>query len=140
VFFNNSNQPQLPVEIQLAILLYRFGHDGNAASLQSVANWAGVGKGTVMLCTRRVMMAILDRDFMKEAVRFPTAAEKAEAKSWVELHSCKAWRHGWCFVDGTLIPLAERPFWFGESYFDRKCNYSLNLQVCHGVLCLMGIS
>ena len=58
----------------------------------------------------------------------PTAAEKEEAKTWVEEHSCKAWCGGWCMVDGTQIPLADRPYWFGESYFDRKCNYSLNVQ------------
>ena len=34
-------------------------------------------------------------------------------------------------MDGTLVPLSKRPTWFGESYFDRKCNYSLNIQVCH---------
>jgi hypothetical protein len=130
VFFNNSNNPQLAVEDQLAIVLYRFGHDGNAASLQSVANWAGVGKGTVTLCTRRVMTAVLHPRFMKEAVRFPTDAEKLEAKDWVQAHSCKAWNGGWLFVDGTLVPLCDRPYWFGESYFDRKCNYSLNVQVC----------
>ncbi len=33
-------------------------------------------------------------------------------------------------VDGTLVLLDERPFWYGESYFDWKCNYSLNVQVC----------
>jgi hypothetical protein len=130
IFFNRSNNPQMAVEDQLAITLYRFGHDGNAVSLQGVANWAGVGKGTVTLCTRRVMVAILRRDFMQEAVRFPTEREKEAAKAWVYMHSCRAWRHGWCFVDGTLVPLSSRPFWFGESYFDRKCNYSLNIQVC----------
>ncbi|KAJ8502842.1 hypothetical protein ONZ45_g11386 [Pleurotus djamor] len=83
VFFNNSQNAQIPVEEQLAITLYRFGHDGNAASLQSVANWAGVGKGTVLLATRRVMTAILHPDFMKNAVRFPTDEEKAEAKEWI---------------------------------------------------------
>lgn len=30
IFSNNSNCPQLPVEQQLAIALYRFGHSGNA--------------------------------------------------------------------------------------------------------------
>src|ERR1700730_8109896 len=30
VFFNNSNNPQIPVEEQLAITLYSFGPDGNA--------------------------------------------------------------------------------------------------------------
>ena len=58
-----------------------------------------------------------------------TEDEKEDAKMWVEAHSCKAWRDGWCLVDGTLIPLYDRPHWYGESYFDRKCNYSLNFQV-----------
>jgi hypothetical protein len=66
---------------------------------------------------------------MQTVVRMPTAAEKERAKRWVQRHSCKAWRDGWCFVDGTLVPLDQRPTWYGESYFDRKCNYSLNIQV-----------
>lgn len=129
IFFNNSNHPQLPVEQQVAVALYRFGHDGNAASIQAVANWAGLGKGTVHLVTRRVMTAVLRPAFMQTAVRMPTAAEKERAKRWVQRHSCKAWRDGWCFVDGTLVPLDQRPTWYGESYFDRKCNYSLNIEV-----------
>ncbi|KAJ7698402.1 hypothetical protein B0H17DRAFT_927654 [Mycena rosella] len=131
IFFNNSNHPQLPVDQQLAVALYRFGHDGNAASVQSVANWAGLGKGTVHLITRRVMTAVLRPGFMQSAVRMPTQEEKEDAKRWVAKHSCHRWRHGWCFVDGTLVPLDERPTWYGESYFDRKCNYSLNFQVRH---------
>jgi hypothetical protein len=130
VFRNNSHCPQMPVEEQLAIALFRFGHDGNAASLQGVANWAAVGKGTVLLVTRRVMTAVLRPEFMNEAVRFPDAEEKEAAKKWVHQHSCRAWRNGWCLVDGTLVPLAERPHWFGESYFDRKNRYSLNIQAC----------
>ncbi|KAJ6534890.1 hypothetical protein B0H19DRAFT_1322962 [Mycena capillaripes] len=129
VFANNSHNPQMPVEDQLAITLFRFGHSGNATSLQKVANWAGVAKGTVTLVTRRIMEAVLRPEFMAEAVCMPTAPEKEQAKSWVERHSCKAWRNGWCMVDGTLVSLFNRPFWFGESYFDRKCNYSLNIQV-----------
>lgn len=129
IFCNRSDQAQISVEEQLAVTLYRFGHDGNAASLQSVANWAGLGKGTITLVTRRVITAILRPSFLHDAVRMPTTAEKEEAKTWVEEHSCEAWRGGWCMVDGTLIPLADRPYWFGESYFDRKCNYSLNVQV-----------
>ncbi|KAF8815096.1 hypothetical protein BYT27DRAFT_7227342 [Phlegmacium glaucopus] len=116
VFGNNSSCPQMPVEEQLAITLFRFGHDGNAASLQGVANWV-------------VMTAILPREFMDQAVRFPNAEEKEVAKKWVHQHSCKAWRNGWCLVDGTLVPLAEQPHWFGESYFDRKNQYSLNIQI-----------
>ncbi|KAF8197180.1 hypothetical protein K438DRAFT_1967427 [Mycena galopus ATCC 62051] len=134
VFANNSSNAQMPVEDQLAIALFRFGHSGNAAGLQKVANWAGVGKGTITLVTRRVMTAVLRPDFMSEAVRMPTAVEKEDTKAWVEAHSCKGWCNGWCMVDGTLVPLFDRPFWFGESYFDRKCNYSLNIQVCTSAL------
>ncbi|KAJ3713436.1 hypothetical protein C8R42DRAFT_593310 [Lentinula raphanica] len=54
-------------------------------------------------------------------------AGKKDAKQWVEEHSCQAWRDGIYLVDGTLVAMAERPFWFGESYFDQKCNYSLNI-------------
>jgi hypothetical protein len=131
IFFNNSNNPQIPVEEQLAITLYRFGHDGNAASQASVGRWAGAGKGSPALHTKRVMTALLRHSFMSEAVRLPTPEEKSKAKDWVEAHSCRAWRHGWLFIDGTLIPLFDRPHWYGESYFDRKCNYSLNVQVCY---------
>ena len=81
------------------------------------------------LITRRVMTAVLRPDFLDDVIHFPTPEEKEEAKEWVENHSCKAWRGGWCMVDGTLVPLDERPFWYGESYFDRKQNYSLNIQV-----------
>ncbi|KAE9399470.1 hypothetical protein BT96DRAFT_957252 [Gymnopus androsaceus JB14] len=66
---------------------------------------------------------------MNKAVKLPTELEKEEAKKWVEKHSCRAWRDRWCFVNGTLIPLYARPYWYGESYFNRKCHYSLNIQI-----------
>ncbi|KAJ7918221.1 hypothetical protein B0H13DRAFT_2321544 [Mycena leptocephala] len=103
VFTNNSTNGQMPIKDQVAIVLFRFGHSGNASGLQKVANWAGVGKGTITLVTRRVMTAILRPDFMAEAVRMPIPMEKEKAKAWIEAHSCKAWRDGWCMVDGTLV-------------------------------------
>lgn len=129
IFSNNSRNGQMPVEDQVANTLFRLGHSGNAVSLQNIANWAGCGKGTVDLVTWRVMVAVLQPEFMSEAVRLPTEEEIEQAKRWVEVHSCRGWRNGWCLVDGTLIPLFERPHWYSESYYDRKCNYSLNLQV-----------
>ncbi|KAJ6559695.1 hypothetical protein B0H19DRAFT_1260394 [Mycena capillaripes] len=120
VFANNSDDGQMPVEDQVAIVLFHFGHSANAAGLQKVANWAGVGKGTILLVTRCVMTAILRTEFMANAVRMPTATEKEKAKAWVEAHSCRAWRNGWCMIDGTLVALFNRPFWFGEGYFDPR--------------------
>ncbi|KAJ7606362.1 hypothetical protein DFH06DRAFT_925653, partial [Mycena polygramma] len=127
VFSNNSRNPQTPTFIQLAIALYRFGHDGNAASVDSIAQWAGVSVGLVVKCTRRVIVAFLA--IHDTVIRWPTEAEKEEAKDWVEEASCEDWRGGFCMVDGTLVPLFEKPGHHGEVYFDRKSNYSLNVQV-----------
>ena len=59
VFFNNFNNPQIPIEEQLAITLYRFGHDGNTVSQASVGQWAGTRKGSPALHTKWVMMVVL---------------------------------------------------------------------------------
>ncbi|KAI5833013.1 hypothetical protein K523DRAFT_370230 [Schizophyllum commune Tattone D] len=128
VFSSTGQKDQMPVKEQLAITLYRFGHFGNAASVESIAQWAGVSAGLVVKATRRVMLATLE--LHDEVIRWPSAAEKEAAKEWVEAASCAAWRDGWLMVDGTLVPLAEKPGHHGEAYFDRKSNYSLNIQVC----------
>lgn len=128
IFHNKSlTAQQYPVEIQLAIALFRFGHDGNAASVESIAQWAGVSAGMVVKATRRVVIASLA--LHDEVIHWPSAAEKEAAKEWVEVNSCPAWRDGFCMVDGTLIPLFEKPGHHGEAYFDRKSNYSMNVQV-----------
>ena len=130
VFQNNSNNPQMPVDEQVAIALYCFGHYGNAASTLKVALWAGVGFGTVPLVTKRVIKALCSERFRRSALRWSSNEAKAAAKAWVEESSCPAWRDGWLMVDGTLVPLFMRPAFFGNTWFDRKSNYSMNVQVC----------
>lgn len=127
VFHNNSHRAQTPVKVQLAIALYRFGHDGNAASVESIAQWAGVSVGLVVKSTQRVIVAFLS--LHDSVICWPTEAEKEEAKEWVAAASCEDWAGGFCMVDGTLVPLFEKPGHHGEVYFDRKSNYSLNVQV-----------
>ena len=129
IFHNNSNNAQMPVEQQLAIALYRFGHYGNAASTMKVALWAGVGFGTVPLVTKRVLKALNSERFHRSSVRWASSAAKETAKAWTEEASCPAWRDGWLMVDGTLVPLFMRPAFFGNTWFDRKSNYSMNIQV-----------
>lgn len=129
VFVSRQNE-QIPIAHQLGLVLYRLGHTGNAASLADVAVWAGVGKGTVLLVTRRVLKALTRCTVLLDALRWPTAEEIKEAKQWVEDASrCPEFRDGWCMVDGTLVPLYSRPHWYGKSYFDRKSNYSMSFQV-----------
>jgi DDE superfamily endonuclease len=126
-FYNDSNVPQAPVEVQLAIFLYRAGHYGNAASPEAIGQWAGVSPGTVVNCTNRVMMALLA--LHDEYVHFPTAEEKESAKAWVEEKVCPEWRDGYLMVDGTKLPLFQRPGLHGDAWFDKNRSYSLDCQV-----------
>lgn len=127
IFASDGPQDQMPLDEQLAITLFRFGHHGNAASVEAIAQWAGTSAGMVVNATRRVITAFLS--LHDTVVRWPSAREKEDAKEWVEAATCVAWRNGYIFVDGTLVPLAEKPGYHGEAYFDRKSNYSLNVQV-----------
>jgi len=129
VFHNNSNNPQMPVKEQLAIALFRFAHHGNAASVLKVTLWGGIGYGTTHLMTSCVMTAVCDKRFHRASMPWLGPAEIEGAKAWVEEHSCPAWRDGWLMVDGTLIPLYQHPHHHGNTFFDWKSNYSLNLQV-----------
>jgi hypothetical protein len=63
IFHNDSNNLQMPVDEQLAIALYQFGHYGNAASTMKVALWSGVGFGTVSLVTNHVIKALCSERF-----------------------------------------------------------------------------
>ncbi|KAL1724902.1 hypothetical protein EV714DRAFT_185168, partial [Schizophyllum commune] len=128
VFQNNSHNKQMPVAHQLVIALYRFGHYGNTASNIKVALLFGVGFGTVNLVTSRVIKAICSERFRTAALQWPGEEEQEKAKQWVEEASCPAWREGWLMVDGTLVPLFRRPGHFGNSFYDRKSNYPLNVQ------------
>ena len=49
VFHNDSNNPQMPVHLQILIALKRFGAYGNGVAISEVADWVGVGHGTVDL-------------------------------------------------------------------------------------------
>ena len=130
VFFNNSNHPQAPVEDQLAVMLFCFGHYDNAVSLERVKKWAGILKGIVKLATCQVMTAVFFPDFMKDAVWLPMDEEKGrhEALGWRTLMQGLAWWmvshwwHSYSFLCPALL-------WYSESYFDCKCNYSFNIQV-----------
>ncbi|KAF7292645.1 DDE Tnp4 domain-containing protein [Mycena indigotica] len=116
VFHNNSDTAeQLAVDSQLAVALYRFGHYGNGVSVRKVGLQLGLGFGTVVKSTRRVIAALCRDRVWKSAIRWPTEEEKEQAKEWVEEHSCPAWRDGWLMVDGTLVPLYACLAHFGNN-------------------------
>ena len=127
IFHNNSNTPQAPVKVQLAIFLFRAGHYGNAASPEAIGLWAGVSPGTVANCTNCVMLALLS--LHDECIHFPTAEEQENAKAWVTAQVCPEWSDGYMMVDGTKFSLFQRPGLHGDTWFDKNRTYSLDCQV-----------
>lgn len=82
VFHNNSTQEQIPVDYQLAITLYRMGRFGNGASIEDIANIAGISEGGVLRCTRHCFDAI---DALHDIFVRPLSNDEKEAqKRWVD--------------------------------------------------------
>jgi hypothetical protein len=107
VFLNNSYCLQIPVHAQLAIPLFQFGHQGNAASIEAFAKWAGVYASNIVNSTQRVMVAF--QVLHDVAIHWLSEEEKEEAKEWVESVLCPEWQDGFFVVDGILVPLFEKP-------------------------------
>jgi len=128
IFHNNSNVPQRPIPIQLAIFLVHVGHYGNASSPEYVAQWAGVCVGTVINATYRCLVAFLA--LHDEAVMMPPEEEKEQAKAYVEGVTCPEWRNGFLLTDRTKFVLFQKPGLHGEAWFDKNKDYSIDCQVC----------
>ena len=134
IFYNESNNPQASVEVQLAITLYRMGRYGNGASVEDIAWIAGCSEGAVELYTKRCFTAI--ESLHDDYVHPPTDAEKEVEKCWMDQHLGfkGTWREGWVMYDGTIVVLHAKPGLNGDAYYTRKANYGLNLQVCFSLV------
>jgi hypothetical protein len=133
IFYNNSNVPQAPIAVQLAIFLNRAGHYGNGGSPENIGLWAGVSPGLVNNATNCVIVALLS--LHDEAVHLPTQEEKETAKEWVSSQACPEWRDGHLLVDGTKFAMFQRPGLHGDAWFDKNKDYSLDCQVCINMQC-----
>lgn len=128
VFHNNSNSPQLPVHVQLAVFLFCIRHYGNAASPEDTAQWSGISVGGVEKCTDCVIVTLLS--FHDEAIHLPDAEEKQSLKTYVEEMTCPEWRSGFLIVDGSKFPFFQCLGLHGDAWFDKDGEYSIDCQVC----------
>jgi hypothetical protein len=130
VFQNNSNNSQVPVEVQLAVTLYRMGRYGNGGSVVDIARVAGCSEGSVEKYTERCFDAI--EPLHNIFVRKLTPEEKEIEKKWIEEQlgfTGGTWREGWLMYDGTIVVIYKKPGLNGDAYFTRKSTYGLNVQV-----------
>jgi hypothetical protein len=125
VFKNESNNEQMETKKQLAVTLYRFGHYGNGASVLDVASTFGIGEGTIILITKRVVTAILS--LAPQFIVWPTAEERREHALKIERLS--GFPNVVGCLDGTDIGIYKTPGLQGETYFNRKKRYAISCQV-----------
>jgi hypothetical protein len=128
IFSNNSNNQQISVETQLAVTLYQLGRYGNGSSVQDVARMAGLGAGTIELCTDRVISALLD--LHGTIIRPLTDAERLAEHCWVRSKNrCPSFESGIFQYDGSEITLWQKPGLNGDAYYSRNGLYEMNAQV-----------
>lgn len=130
LFTNNSNVSQTPVDIQLAVTLYRLDHYGNAESLEDVARLAGISKGSVEAFIYHCFDAI---EALHDMFVRPLTQKEKEWEKWMDQHlGFKGlWNEGWIMYNRTIVILYAKPGLNGDAYYTCKANYGLNVQVCN---------
>jgi len=129
VFSSRGNKPQACVEFQLAVFLCRLGSTG---SLFEVCSRFGIGEGTVILYTKRVIQAIMAKK--KSFVKWPTSEEHKKVQEGFE--NLGGLKNVIGAIDGTYIPLRNAPNKDPEVYFTRKKRYAIH---CQGIVNDRGI-
>lgn len=104
------------------LLLKYLGSFGNSNSATNLAQFFGLGKGTIDNYLDRAATAILS--LQGEAITWPDVDERREIGRRIQE------KHGFpnCvgLIDGTLLPLAFKPIANGEDYYTRKANYAVH--------------
>lgn len=124
VFQNDSFHQQAPVSVQLAVALDRFGHEGNGACVARSLFFWGIGAGTMVNYTDRVVEAL--HDTFVDQVKWPNVQERVRIS---DVFAAKGFPGCVGLLDGTLFPLSQKPHLHGETYYDRKSRYSINAQI-----------
>eukprot|EP00474_Spongospora_subterranea_P003016 CRZ03474.1 hypothetical protein [Spongospora subterranea] len=125
IFHNNSTCPQRETWIQLACALDRIGHFGNGSAVGRVARAKGIGYGSVILYTKRVIHAL--KNLSLKYIYWPDASEREKLSAF----NLTEFGFDNCILstDGTHVVLAQKPNLDGEVYYNRKCTYSMNVML-----------
>ncbi|KAF3930295.1 hypothetical protein ABW20_dc0109962 [Dactylellina cionopaga] len=127
IFTNQSHCAQAHPAIQLAVFLFRAGSPGT--STVRTATSLGIGDGTVQLYCRRVIIALLS--LTSKYIAWPQGRQLDEVQRQIADGTDGDFERCVGFLDGSVIPLRNKPREEAEAYFSRKKIYGLNVQaVC----------
>ncbi|CAI2199582.1 10124_t:CDS:1, partial [Funneliformis geosporum] len=129
VFLSQGTKPQVCIELQLAVFLCRLGSTG---SLFGVCSRFGLGEGTVILYTKRVIQAILTQK--NTFLKWPTLEERRKVNKGFE--NLGGLKNVIGAIDGTHILMKNAPSKDSEVYFTRKKRYAIH---CQGIVNYRGI-
>ncbi|ETN13040.1 hypothetical protein PPTG_22447 [Phytophthora nicotianae INRA-310] len=106
---------QRPASVQIAVALARLGANGNAASVGEFHRRFNIAAGSVVVYTKRVVAAL--KAVRAQWIAWPSRARRREVASVMASEGFPG-----CvgFIDGTTLPLSQRPALDGSSYWDRK--------------------
>jgi len=123
IFYNNSQNPQVSPILQLATALYFLGAYGSS-TVRGAAQ-LGIGEGTAHLYCHRCIIALVRISTQYFHWPVPGSMEFRSIRSEIENESGFPGCVG--FLDGNDIVLQYGPSFHGESYFNRKKRYGLNV-------------
>ncbi|KAL7739311.1 hypothetical protein ACLKA6_002649 [Drosophila palustris] len=118
--FSTAGIRQIPVDLQLAIVLFRLGSSGSSASVRKICTIFGIGDGgTLAKITDRVFTAILR--LMPKYIQWPNVAERQQLveRTFEELPHCLG------YIDGSEIKLFEKPAKCHEKTLMKKWNQTV---------------
>ncbi|XP_049316918.1 uncharacterized protein LOC125779688 [Bactrocera dorsalis] len=123
VFNTSSSTVQLPIKLQLKIVLCRLGSSGEGQSVHKVASLFGIGDGgTIYNLTRSIFKAILK--LKSKFLFWPHERERQQivSSTSTEMPGCVG------YVDGSEVKLSEAPVNEHTMYYSRKRQYAVKLQ------------
>ncbi|MBW0540469.1 hypothetical protein O181_080184 [Austropuccinia psidii MF-1] len=110
IFHNSSRFKQRDPAIQLAVALARLGSNGNGASLGKLGMLFGVSHGAIVLYTQCIIKALIK--YEKEYIMWPNSQKQLQTS---QVMQSKGFPGCVGFIDGSLIPLSQRPSRDGEA-------------------------
>lgn len=111
IFKNRSKFQQIDPMVQLLVTLRRLGCEASSgAALISVSQLFGIGEGTVVLYTKRVVTALMS--LWVETVKWHNFGDKAAMKSRLRNsdRGIDLWQDCVGVLDGTYFPFKFKPY------------------------------
>ncbi|MBW0481494.1 hypothetical protein O181_021209 [Austropuccinia psidii MF-1] len=114
-FQNSSQNKKRNPAIQLAVALSRLGSNENGDALGNTGMLIGISHGAIVLYTQTFIRILMK--LKPKIIVWPTIEQHKEMSQVMQVEGFPG-----CigFIDGSLIPLSQRPPNDGEAYFDRK--------------------